>query len=416
MARLGHRITRRLTLVGWASAMTGLAVVGITVASLTLTALGLATVWVGLPLFVGSVWWLRGLADMHRAWAAEVMGIPVARPYRTVPDAGWLARFTAVVRDPATWRDLVWVAVDGTAGVALCVSVMATLLAGVGGLLLPAIWTQLPPHATIRISGIPVTDLPSAAYVGVPAGVLYLAVWWWATPWLMRGYAGLTRWMLAPAERTRLADRVDQLAATRADTVDAQAAELRRIERDLHDGAQARLVALGMNVGMARDLLVKDPPMAAMLLDEAAESTGLALAELRDLVRGIHPPVLSDRGLDGAVRALALASPLPVRVDSVLPGRPRPPVEAAGYFAVAEALANMAKHSGATSGWVRIRHADGCLRLVVGDHGRGGAVITPGAGLHGIARRLAAFDGTLVVTSPPGGPTTVSMELPCELS
>jgi signal transduction histidine kinase len=191
---------------------------------------------------------------------------------------------------------------------------------------------------------------------------------------------------------------------------------LRRIERDLHDGAQARLAALSMNLGMAEEMVGRDPAQAAALLTEARESASTALSELRDLVRGIHPPVLADRGLEGAVKALAMSCPFKVDVTIDLPGRPPAPVESAAYFAVAEALANIVKHSAATTAWIQITHEQERLHLLVGDDGVGGATVRPGGGLYGIERRLAAFDGTLTVASPTGGPTTVIMELPCESS
>jgi len=198
--------------------------------------------------------------------------------------------------------------------------------------------------------------------------------------------------------------------------VDAQAAELRRIERDLHDGAQARLVALSMSIGLAEELMASDPGAAQRLLAEARQNSGEALVELRGLVRGIHPPVLAERGFDGAIRALALSVPLPIAVEVDLPGRPQAPVESAAYFAVAEVLANISKHSGATRAWISASHVDGRLLVAVGNNGAGGADPAGGTGLRGIARRLGAFDGTMAVTSPPGGPTVVTMELPCELS
>ena len=172
---------------------------------------------------------------------------------------------------------------------------------------------------------------------------------------------------------------------------------------------------LGMSIGLAEDLMTKDPEAAQRLLAEAREASGVALSELRDLVRGIHPPVLAERGLDGAVRALSLALPLRVEVDIELPGRPQAPVESAAYFAIAEALANVVKHSAAGTAWVRLRHAGGVLSMTVGDDGIGGADPGQGTGLRGIERRLAAFDGTLTMTSPVDGPTIVTMELPCEL-
>jgi signal transduction histidine kinase len=208
---------------------------------------------------------------------------------------------------------------------------------------------------------------------------------------------------------------VEQLTESRAATVDAQAAELRRIERDLHDGAQARLAAVGMTLGLAAQSLRSDPDRAAALLEEARADAGRALAELRDLVRGIHPPVLADRGLAGGLEAAALLCPVPVEVTIDLPARPQAPVESAGYFAAAEALANVGRHAEATRAWLRAGYADGRITLVVGDDGRGGADPRRGTGLRGIQRRLAAFDGTVSVRSPTGGPTEITMELPCDL-
>jgi signal transduction histidine kinase len=167
---------------------------------------------------------------------------------------------------------------------------------------------------------------------------------------------------------------------------------------------------------MAEKVLTDDPQAARKLLGEAKESTGLALSELRELVHGIHPPILADRGLDGAVRALGLASALPIELGVYLPGRPPAPVESAVYFALTEVLANVGKHSGATGAWIRINHESGRLCVMVGDDGRGGATTPPGGGLDGIERRLAAFDGTMVVASPIGGPTIVTMELSCDLA
>ncbi len=171
-----------------------------------------------------------------------------------------------------------------------------------------------------------------------------------------------------------------------------------------------------MNLGMAEEMVNRDPAQAAALLTEARLSASTALSELRDLVRGIHPPVLADRGLEGAVKALALSCPFKVDVTFEVPGRPPAPVESAAYFAVAEALANAVKYSAATNAWIQITHEQEKLHMIVGDDGVGGAEVRPGGGLHGIERRLAAFDGTLTVVSPTGGPTTVIMELPCESS
>jgi signal transduction histidine kinase len=213
-----------------------------------------------------------------------------------------------------------------------------------------------------------------------------------------------------------LAGRVQQLTETRGHAVDAAAAELRRIERDLHDGAQARLVALGMNLRAVERVLPTSPNAALALVAEARETSVRALNELRDLIRGICPPVLADRGLGHAVQALALDTPLPTTLEIDLPGRPTPPVESACYFAVAEALANAVKHAGARTAHIRIRHSDGLLRIEVSDDGIGGADPALGTGLLGVERRLGTFDGILAVNSPPGGPTMIVMEVPCALS
>ena len=211
-----------------------------------------------------------------------------------------------------------------------------------------------------------------------------------------------------------LAERVDVLTRSRKDALDVQVAEMRRVERDLHDGAQARLVSLGMSLSMADELMDSDPDEARRLLAEARAVAGDALGDLRALVRGILPPVLADRGLAGAVEALVLASPVPVEMTMELPRERLPaPVESAAYFAVAEVITNMIKHSGARLCWVVGREANGLLSIVVGDDGGGGADPEKGSGLRGIERRLEAFDGTVQIASPSGGPTIVTMELPC---
>ncbi|HEX6521004.1 MAG TPA: histidine kinase [Streptosporangiaceae bacterium] len=213
-----------------------------------------------------------------------------------------------------------------------------------------------------------------------------------------------------------LIDRVEVLTRTRSGALDVQAAELRRIERDLHDGAQARMVSVAMNLGLAEELIDKDPQSLAELLAESRSSMLTALDELRTVMRGIQPPVLADRGLEGAVRALALHLAVPVTVTSEIPGHAPPPVESAVYFAVSECLANVVKHSAARRAEVELGYRDGVLSVVVSDDGDGGASMTVGTGLRGVARRLEVFDGTIVLASPAGGPTVVRMEVPCELS
>jgi signal transduction histidine kinase len=217
-------------------------------------------------------------------------------------------------------------------------------------------------------------------------------------------------------KRMTLTSRVQLLTQTRAEVVDAAAAELRRLERDLHDGAQARLVAIGLSLRALEKMIPVNPAAATALAVECREASSLALADLRDLVRGIYPPVLAERGLGDAVRALALDSQVNVATGIDLAGRPPAPVETAVYFAVAEALSNVAKHAGARRAEVRVYHADGMLHAEITDDGAGGADPANGTGLAGIERRLSAFDGILAVSSPVGGPTIVVIEVPCELS
>jgi signal transduction histidine kinase len=406
----------RLRLLGSALGWIVLAPLGLVPLVLVAVTALLVPVSVGLPLVLWSFALVRAFAGASRRRAARVLGRPVERPYRPGEPGGLFAHLKRVVRDPATWRDLAWLVVNVTAGLVLRVLVVAAFVAAIAAFALPLVWPLLPSSAgPVWVGVVRVSDQSGANLVAVEGG-LVLVLWWLFAPALVRADATLARWLLGPTERSRLARRVDELAETRAVSVDTQAAELRRIERDLHDGVQARLVALGMSLGMAEEVVASDPAAARELLAEAKLATGTALAELRDVVRGIHPPVLADRGLDGAVRALALATPVPTEVETELGGRLPPPVESAAYFAVAEALTNVIKHSRASRCWVHIRRAGGSLEIVVGDDGAGGADPARGSGLEGIRRRLAPFDGTLHLDSPPGGPTMLTMELPCESS
>jgi signal transduction histidine kinase len=226
-------------------------------------------------------------------------------------------------------------------------------------------------------------------------------------------HAALGRALLGPSRHTRLAERVEELTESRSRMLAAALAERRRIERDLHDGAQQRLVSLAMGLGMAREKMATDPDAARKLIGEAHGEAKRALADIRDLVQGIHPAVLSDRGLDAAISALADRCPVPVEVNVELAGRPPEAVETTAYFVVAEALANVAKHSGASEAHVAVwREPEDWLVVEVTDDGKGGADPESGTGLTGLADRLAALDGRLFVGSPVGGPTHVRAELP----
>ena len=300
--------------------------------------------------------------------------------------AAVVAALIVVVRWPAMAADLVPVALVAFA---------------VHGFKIAASWRALP-------AGM---NSPTVL-VGVEASA-FLAFAAWLVP---RTIGAHLRTWLAPWPDPELAGRLQRLTETRGHAVDAAASELRRIERDLHDGAQARLVALGMNLRAVERLLPASPQAALGLVAEARETSLRALNDLRDLIRGICPPVLADRGLGHAVQALALDTPLPTELDIDLPGRLTAPVESACYFAVAEALANAVKHSGARRVHIRIQHRSGILRIEVADDGAGGADPARGTGLQGVERRLGTFDGILAVSSPPGGPTMIVMEVPCALS
>ncbi|MEW2162341.1 sensor domain-containing protein [Streptomyces sp. NPDC007084] len=340
---------------------------------------------IGAGLLPETVQTVRSFAsfERRRVGARTGEGVPEAYPPLTGPLAERLRHATT---DPATYRDLRWVLAQLLYGLTLCC--LAALL-WLPAVIVDGIWCGVLGRRPVLL---PVFD-----------AIADLSCSW-------------SRGLLKPPPGAGLAQRVELLTATRAGAVAAHGAELRRIERDLHDGAQARLVALSMRIGLAKRAYDRDPEAARQLLDDAQDQAEQALAELRHVVRGIHPPVLTDRGLDGAVRALAASSGLSVEVSAqgVVDG-PRAPaaVEAAAYFVVAEALTNAVKHSGASRAEVELVRTPMLLRVLVRDHGRGGADESAGSGLLGVRRRVAALDGKVSLASPAGGPTEIEVELPC---
>ncbi|WP_409182408.1 sensor histidine kinase [Amycolatopsis sp. VS8301801F10] len=265
------------------------------------------------------------------------------------------------------------------------------------------------PLAGVVVAFLALTNLPS----GYAAGLLVTIA---TAPYAWRSVAPVATRFLGASATMELADRVDTLTALRADTTIAQAAEIRRIERDLHDGAQARLVALGLALATAEKLMETNPEQAKELLRDARAGAATSLAELRELVRGISPPVLNERGLVDAVRAMAMDLPLDVTVEADLPRPLDPPIESALYFGIAELLANAVKHAHAARVRVSLLQEGNRLCAEVEDDGRGGAEIRPAGGLAGLRRRLAVFDGTVEITSPEGGPTRAWMMVPCASS
>ncbi|MEU1792999.1 sensor histidine kinase [Streptomyces californicus] len=364
---------------------------------------------------------VRKHANQRRLWAATWSSVRIPVPYRPFPRelrpgvTGQVERTTLMLKDPATWRDLLWLLVDMTAGSVLAVVAAGLMLYPVESVVLAAGLWRVFQDEPYWYMFVPV-DSQLTGLAALALGIVLFHVGLRATEAVLRAHFLLARTVLAPARDEELARRVERLTETRHEAVDTAASELRRIERDLHDGAQARLVAMGMNLGTIEALVEKDPAQAKKMLAMARESSAEALTELRDLVRGIHPPVLAERGLGDAVRALALRLPVATEVTVELAGRAEATVESAAYFAVSEALTNAVKHAQAERVYVDLHHTEGMLRISVTDDGKGGAVAGPGSGLSGIERRLGTFDGVLAVSSPAGGPTMVTMEIPCALS
>jgi signal transduction histidine kinase len=353
------------------------------------------------------LWGARGFGDLQRARFRAVLGVDIPAP----PAAGagaWPLR--PVWAAPATWRQLGYHALALVGGTA-------------GGALVAACWSA-PVLAGAWLATVGGGARPG---VGIGLGVAVLAVaMLLAAPWVAGAVARADevagRALLGPSRGEELAGRVESLARSRAEIVAATDAERRRIERDLHDGAQRRLVSLAMHLGMARAGLADAPEPVRQVIEQAHDEATEALAELRQLVRGLHPAVLEDRGLDAALSGIAANAPLPVRLRVDVAGRCSPSIEAVAYFVVSEALTNVAKHADAGSAEVAVERAGGRLRIVVSDDGRGGATLDggvaadadgAGTGLRGLAQRAAAVDGTLTVDSPPGGPTAITVELPC---
>ncbi|MCC9312005.1 histidine kinase [Kitasatospora sp. RB6PN24] len=366
--------------------------------------------WVAVSLWVVHPLTSRALAKAARRCAANWLDLDIQVTYRPVPpvtrmatgfwwdgheyhkserEARRRAKVHARFHDPQLHWDGIWALVASVT--VLPVAALPLLALGYGG------YMALTPGLTGYGIGVIVAGLACA-------------------PFAWRILRPLGRRFLGPVPSTRLGRRVEELEAIRADLTQTQAAELERIERGLHDGAQARLVAMGMSMGAAEQLVDTNPEAAKAILAEARATSATALAELRSLVRGINPPVLAERGLVDALRALALDSSVEVDVFSQVPSRPERPVESAVYFSVAELLANVAKHSRAERVKVELSYAARMLTATVSDDGIGGAAASTGSGLSGIERRMAAFGGRLEIDSPAGGPTRITVAVPCELS
>lgn len=372
---------------------------------------GLAvTFFLALPCAWATFWCARafGAVERWRLWA--FLGRDVPTP-ATPTAASWFGELKASAKERSTWRQI------GHALLQLPVACLSFTLVSVawvvplGLIALPAFIRSLPSEkmdfwvATVRPGWVP--------YALAALGVLLLPAAALAIRYGARLRAQMSVALLGPASTDALQARVTTLETTRSRVVDATESERRRLERDLHDGAQQRLIALAMDLGMAREKFASDPDAARMLIDEAHGEAKLAIVELRDLARGIHPAVLTDRGLGAALASVAGRSPVPVDLRVNLPERPPATIEGIAYFIISEALANVAKHANATSAKVSVARTGARLVLEVTDDGDGGADPTKGTGLTGLADRVAAIDGWMHVTSPSGGPTTLTVELPC---
>ncbi|MEV5309585.1 sensor domain-containing protein [Streptomyces sp. NPDC052610] len=378
---------------------------------------GLLVTFLGVPVLAAGLAGCRGLGALERTRARALLGMRVADPEPVrVRKSGLMAWMGAVLKSGTSWRHLLYAVLHFPWAV-FSFSVAVAFWAYGWAMLTYPLWfwvfpmyggqdgLQLYGDETHRVY----LDNPFEITVTALVGLLFTL----ATPWIVRALTTVDRLLvhglLGPS---RLASRVEELESDRGAVVDTAAADLRRIERDLHDGAQARLVALAMDLGLAKDKLAHDPQAAARMVDEAHGEVKTALRELRDLARGIHPAVLTDRGLDAALSAVASRSTVPVRVEVDLAARPAPAIEGIAYFTVSELLQNVSKHSRARSASVDVWRSENRLMLQVVDDGVGGADASAGSGLAGLAERLDAVDGILVVDSPAGGPTRVTAELP----
>jgi signal transduction histidine kinase len=358
------------------------------------------------------LFWGHIAATVERSRYAALHQVQLADPVPPPPAGSLWTRFKARVTSKPRWKEIAYCVLRLPVGVLAAAVVLVSWCGSFALLGLPFYVSALPGDtAQFGLFGI---SFGPAAVVASIAGLSGLvAVAPWVTVVVGKVDLALARWLLAPRADAELAAQVARAETGRAAAIGAAEAERRRIERDLHDGAQQRLVALAMDLGAARERLETDPEGGKALVAEAHEEAKAALKEIRDLVRGIHPVILEDRGLDAALSAVVARSPIPVDLDVDLTERPPTAVESAAYFVVSEALANIARHAHAARAHVGIARTGDRLIVEVRDDGIGGAVPEAGTGLAGLAERVAGMGGTMDVLSPRGGPTTLLVELPC---
>lgn len=408
---------RAEALVGWAVLTARLVGVAATAVA-TLVALVLVVVVIGVWLYPAGLRALRAQAGGVAASHAHRTGVELRVPTLSERAAGGVAgaaRHTfALLADAEAWRLLRWAVVDActSIGPALVFVPLGLVAWGVEGVVvMPALYLAFGITPTEWYAFIPVWSpqlLPAAALLGAAFIVAGVAT----GPWWLRLHGRWAAALLGSAT-ARLRERVDALTASRAEARGDAAAELRRLEREVHDGTQSQLVAIGLTLGAAEALMATDPERARALIAKARDDSTAALAELRDLMRGIRPPVLADRGLAAALESLAIDASTRITTRIDLPVALDPALETAVYFASRELITNAIKHARAAGVVVEATAGGGVLAVTVADDGCGGAAVLPGRGLDGVRRRLAAFDGTLAIASPEGGPTTARIEVPC---
>ncbi len=367
--------------------------------------------FIGLVVLLLTLQFVRVVSAIERARARALLDADIANPFMPIGEIkGWWPRIKAVLGDAALWKGVAYCVLALPVGIITFTVAVTFWSIALGGITAP-IW------ATIEAM-VGANDPHGWAYVGITAasfvaGLVFLIT----TPWVVHGLAvmdrGLIRGLLGADRNAQLQRRVTQLEVSKTASLDVAEAERTRIERDLHDGVQPRLVVAAMDLGLAREKASGSDPEVVALIERAQDETKQAIAELRELVRGIHPAVLTDRGLDAALSSLAARCPVPVTVQVNLEDRPPTPVESAAYFIVAESLTNIAKHSEARHARVNVNRDDRTLRVEITDDGKGGAHTEPGGGLSGLADRVRSLEGTFRVASPVGGPTTILAELPC---
>lgn len=372
--------------------------------------IGLLITLLGIPILIGTALMVRTLGNIERARMNAFLGTTLRSPYReAAPESGWIARLFAIGKDPAVWRDFLFLMLRTPIGIFTFTASIAVWSIAGGLLASPVMyWFGL---FQLRL-GSWIFDGPIAVIFAMLGGVVMTLVAYGVTQGLARleGVLGVALLDASPEELKR---RVADIANSRTRSMSAADQDRRRLERDLHDGAQQRMVSLAMTLGLAQQKLASNPEENARLVAEAHEEAKRALQDLRDLARGLHPAVLTDHGLEAALPALAARCPISARVEVAVTPRPAPAIESAAYFVVAEALTNIARHSGATNVQVTARRDNDLLTIAVRDDGKGGAQVTPGGGLAGLTDRVEALNGRLTMASPDGGPTIVHVEIPC---